>query len=173
MKKLGPIILGFIIGAVLTYYFCPRPEAAENIQALDAKIKIPKDTITVAKAKSLFKNWQQNNITEIDSTIDVEGSRKKTTNVAWSLDEIRTYLDYAEAKSDTLGFTMTGIRVYMANYGKNPDPKLKNRNTLFIAPIGTKNISKGNFVNMTLQGEEGDTGAPPLNRGNGSGGNYP
>ncbi|SEQ96525.1 hypothetical protein SAMN05421824_2689 [Hyunsoonleella jejuensis] len=171
MKKLGPIILGFIIGAVLTYFFCPRPGG--EIHAIDTKIKIPKDTISVAEATKLFKNWQQNNPTEIDSTIEVEGSRKKITNVGWSLSEVRDYLDYAEAKSDSLGFEMTGIRVYMGNYGKNPDPALKNRNTLFIAPVGIKNISKGSTLNLSLQGDDEDTGAPPLNRGAGGGNEYP
>lgn len=173
MKKLGLLILGFIIGALLTYLYCPRPNDMQEMQVMNKKNKTPKDTISVAQAKQLFKNWQKNNPTEIDSTIEVVGSRKITTNVSWSLDVIRDYLDYAEKKSDSLGFKMTGIRVYMANYGKNPDPKLKNRNTLFIAPIGTKNISKGNFVNVTSQGEEGDTGAPPLNRGGAGTGGFP
>lgn len=171
MKKLGPIIVGFIIGALLTYFFCPRPDG--EMHTMDTKIKIPKDTISVAEATKLFKNWQQNNPTEIDSTIEVEGSRKKITNVAWSLSEVREYLDYAEAKSDTLGFTMTGIKVYMGNYGKNSDPKLKNRNTLFIAPVGIRNVSKGSTLNVGFQGDDDDTGAPPLNRGAGGGNEYP
>lgn len=170
MKKLGPIILGFIIGAVLTYYLCPRPTG--EMHTLDAKVKIPKDTISVAEATTLFKNWQKNNATEIDYTLEIEGPRKKTTNVSWTLSDVRGYLDYAEAKSDTLGFKMTGIRVYMANYGKNANPKLKNRNTLFIAPIGTKKISKGSVVNLNIQGP-GDTGAPPLNRGGTGHENFP
>lgn len=170
MKKLGPIIVGFIIGALLTYFFCPRPDG--EMHTMDTKIKIPKDTISVAEATKLFKNWQQNNPTEIDSTIEVEGSRKKITNVAWSLSEVREYLDYAEAESDTLGFEMTGIRVYMGNYGKNPDAALKNRNTLFIVPTGNKKSSKASVLNISLQNGE-DVPVPPLNKGTGGGNEYP
>ncbi len=170
MKKLGPIIVGFIIGALLTYFFCPRPDG--EMHTMDTKIKIPKDTISVAEATKLFKNWQQNNPTEIDSTIEVEGSRKKITNVGWSLSEVREYLDYAEAKSDTLGYKMTGIRVYMGNYGKDTDPSLKNRNTLFIVPTGNKKLSKASALNITLQ-DGGNVPITPLNRGGGGHGEYP
>ena len=63
MKKLIYVILGFIIGAVLTYYFCPR--AVQNMTEISKKV--PKDTISVAEAKILSNNWEQNNPTEIDS----------------------------------------------------------------------------------------------------------
>jgi hypothetical protein len=170
MKKLGPIILGFIIGAVLTYLFCPRQ--TEDMHTIDTKIKVPKDTISVAEATKLFKNWKQNNATEIDSTLEVEGSIKKTTNVGWSLSEVRNYLDYAEATSDSLGFKMTGISVYMGNYGKNANPKLKNRNTLFIVPTGSKKLSKASALNITLQ-DDGIIPITPLNHGGGGTGEYP
>lgn len=170
MKKLGPIILGFIIGAVLTYFFCPRQ--SDDMHTVGAEIKIPKDTISVAEATKLFKNWQQNNPTEIDSTLEVEGSRKKITNVGWSLDIVREYLDYAEAKSDSLGFEMTGIRVYVGNYGKSTNPALKNRNTLFIVPTGNKKLSKASVLNLSLQ-DGGIVPITPLNRGTGGHGGYP
>ena len=170
MKKLGPILVGVIIGALLTYYFCPRQ--GDDMHTVDTKVKIPKDTITVAEATKLFKNWQQNNPTEIDSTIEVIGSRKQTTNVAWSLSEIRDYLDYAEAKSDSLGYKMTGIKVYQGNYGKNGTPSQKNRNTMFIVPTGSKKLSKASIINLTVQGGD-DIPAPPLNKGGNGNGNYP
>ena len=42
---------------------------------------VPKDTISVSEAKILSKNWEKNNVTEIDSTIEIEGSRKKIRSV--------------------------------------------------------------------------------------------
>ncbi len=175
MKKLGLLILGFIIGAVLTYLFCPRVEDGENINQLsaaEAKIKAPRDTITVAEATRLFKNWQRNNPTEIDSTLEVVGSRKITTNVEWSLDVVREYLDYAEKKSDSLGYTMTGIAVYMGNYGEDKSQEKMNRNTMFIVPTGDKNLSKASALNLGLVAA-GNTGTPPLNQGSGGNANYP
>lgn len=176
MKNLGPIIIGVIIGALLTYFFCPRAADTDEMPTIvteqKPEVKAPKDTISVKEATRLFKNWQRNNKTEIDPTIEVEGSRKKTTNVAWSLKDVRAYLDFAEARADSLGFTMTGIRVYEANYGKNPDPALKNRNTLFIVPTGGKKLSKASVVNFSTL-IDGNLPIPPMNHGTGGGGSYP
>ncbi|WP_282135971.1 hypothetical protein [Seonamhaeicola maritimus] len=173
MKNLRPLILGIIIGALATYFFCPRQAVeGDDTKSMAVKIKTPKDTISVAEATKLFKNWQTNNITEIDSTIELEGSRKKITYVGWSLEEIKDYLTYAESKSDTLGYKMTGIRVYMGNYGKNSNPTLKNRNTLFIVPTGSKNVSKANMVPFSIQGG-GNLPIGPLNKGDGGTGGYP
>ncbi|GGD06398.1 hypothetical protein [Hyunsoonleella pacifica] len=170
MKNLGSIILGFIIGALLTYFFCPRP-TGDDMHSMDRKIRAPKDTISVVKATQLFKNWQRNNPTEIDSTLEVEGSRKQTTNVAWSLDVVRDYLDYAEAAIDSSGYKMTGIAVFMGNYGKNSDPKIKNRNTLFIAPTVDGGLSKASIMDLVLQSDPNNK--PPLNAGSGGNGGYP
>mgnify|MGYP000123370623 CR=1 FL=1 len=171
MKKSGPIIIGFIIGAVLTYYFCPRP--SDDIPTMHAENVVPKDIISVAEAKILSNNWEKNNQTEIDSTIEVEGSRKKTRSVWWSLNEVNEYLAYAQAKSDSLGYTMTGVRVYLGNYGTSKKGTKKNRNTMFIVPTGPKNTSKANSLNIFLPPSDGDIPAPPLNEGNGGQGGYP
>lgn len=168
MKKLIYIIFGFIIGALLTYYFCPR--AVQNMTEISKKV--PKDTISVAEAKILSNNWEQNNPTEIDSIIDVEGTKKQMRSVAWSLEDINDYLVYAEAKSDSLGYTMTGVRVYLGNYGNVNNPVKKNRNTMFIVPTGNKNTSKASSLNIFLPPAIQDIPAPPLNDGHGGNGGY-
>ena len=169
MKNLIYIILGFILGVVITYYLFPR----EKVALPEITVRAPKDTISVTEAIKLSNNWANNNKTEIDSLIDVEGSRKKTRSVSWSLDEINEYLTYAQAESDTLGYTMTGVRVYLGNYGKEAKPPRKNRNTMFIVPTGHKNISKAsNAPNFTVFKDE-DIPAPPLNRGSGGNDGYP
>ncbi|MCF7560838.1 hypothetical protein L3X39_09325 [Sabulilitoribacter multivorans] len=170
MKKLTYIILGFIIGAVLTYYFCPRPD---NLNAMDSKVKIPKDTISVAEAKQFSKNWEERNPIEIDSTIEVEGARKVTRSVKWPLEEINDYLIYAKAKSDTLGYNMTGVRVYLGNYGENAEPSKKNRNTMFIVPTGKKKKSEASMNPLNFQGDDEDILVPPLNNGSGGPNGYP
>ena len=171
MKKLGPIILGIIIGAVLTYYFCPRQ--IDELHTMDVENVIPKDTISVAEAKILSKNWERNNATEIDSTLEFEGSKKKIRSVWWSLKDINEYLVYAKAKSGTLGYNMTGVRVYLGNYGKNANPAKKNRNTMFIVPTGIKSTSKASSLNLFLPPSDKDIPAPPLNNGDGNGNGYP
>ena len=174
MKKLGPIILGFIIGAVLTYYFCPRPiEEASAPTTLVEDKGAPKDTITVAEAIKLSNNWANSNATEIDPLIEVEGSKKKMRSVKWTLDEVKEYLTYAEAKSHTLGYKMTGLKVYLGNYGKNGKLGKKNRNTMFIVPTGHKSTSKASSLNLNILTAAEDIPAPPLNNGNGGEGGYP
>lgn len=175
MKKLGLISVGVIIGALLSYFFIPKAADTNKIPQItkaEKKVTAPKDTISIKEATKLFKNWQKNNKTEIDPTIEVEGSRTKTTNVAWSLKDVRAYLDFAEARADSLGFTMTGIRVYEANYGKNPNRALKNRNTLFIVPTGGKKLSKASIFNILIQGD-GNLPIPPMNHGGGGQGEFP
>lgn len=171
MKKLGPIILGIIIGALLTYYFCPRP--INELPTAVAKKGIPKDTISVAEAKLYSANWAKNNETKIDSTLEVEGSKKKMQSVWWSLDDVNEYLAYAKAKSDTLGYTMTGVRIYLGNYGNTKKVIKKNRNTMFIVPTGPRNTSKASSLNINFLVKEGDIPAPPLNEGSGGDGAYP
>ena len=171
MKKLGPIILGFIIGAVLTYYFCPRQ--IDDMYTMEVENVIPKDTISVAEAKILSKNWEQNNPIEVDSTIEVEGSKKKIRSVWWSLDEVNEYLAYAKEKSDTLGYKMTGVRIYLGNYGKVKDPIKKNRNTMFMVPTGARSTSKASSLNVFLPPQDPDIPAPPLNEGQGGNEGYP
>ncbi|MFV9550820.1 hypothetical protein [Algibacter sp. PT7-4] len=171
MKKLGLIILGGIIGALLTYYFCPQSVADKP--NMHAEATAPRDTITVAQAKILSNNWEKNNQTEVDSLIDVEGPRKKMRSVWWSLKEINEYLSYAQAKSDTLGYKMTGVRVYLGNYGKNGKPGKKNRNTMFIVPTGPKNTSKASSLNVLLPPGDPDIPVPPLNDASGGDTGYP
>ena len=168
MKKLALLVVGFVIGALLTYYFCPREiEKMEIMQAAP-----PSGVISVAEATSLYKNWQKNNSVEIDSTLEVVGSRKKTTNVGWSLNVVKQYLDYAETTADSMGYDMTGISIFMGNYGQNSDPAKKNRNTLFIVPTGSKKLSKASMVNLSVQSSK-ILDIPPLNDSTGGQGNYP
>ncbi|MFI1773516.1 hypothetical protein [Thalassobellus citreus] len=164
MKKISYILFGVIIGALATYYFCPRQV---ELESLETRMVIPKDTISVAEAIKLSNNWTNNNPTEIDSTLEVEGSKKATRSVWWALKDVNEYLAYAKAKSDTLGYNMTGIRVYLGNYGKNAKPSKKNRNTMFIVPTGNKTISKASSINIILPPSDDDIPAPPLNRGDG------
>ena len=163
MKKLALIILGFIIGAVLTYYFCPRPD---DMNTMAPEYDKPTGVITIIEAEALSANWAKNNKTEIDSTLDVEGSRKSMRSVKWTLKDVEDYLHFAKSESDSVGYTMTGVRVYLGNYGE------KNRNTMFIVPTGYKNTSKASSVNLNFAVKDEDIPVDPLNDGSGGNDGY-
>ncbi|KJD34552.1 hypothetical protein PK35_01850 [Tamlana nanhaiensis] len=171
MKKLAYLILGLIIGAVLTYYFCPKQcvvGGPENMMA-----KAPKDTISIAEATQLSANWGKYNKTEIDTLLELEGSRKKTQSVWWSIDDINQYIVYAKSGADSLGYSFTGLRVYLGNYGKEALPPKRYRNTMFIVPTGNPSKSKASSLNFILPPDDGDIPLPPLNDGGTGQGGYP
>ena len=73
MKKSAYIVLGFIIGAVLTYYFCPRPEDVEMADAFraDGKIYVVIAVIGVVLAGVFFYLFKlDKKITDIEQQVE-------------------------------------------------------------------------------------------------------
>src|SRR5690606_371121 len=166
MKKLTYILLGCVIGGLLTYYFCPRVEPI-------VKIVKPKGVITVEQAKVLNDNWTIHRKSAVDSAAKKQGRDQDDRSTYWSLEDIENYLGYAKNYSDSLGYTMTGIRVYLGEYGENAGQTKKNLTTMFIVPTGHKAKSQANSLNLNFQGGKGDPIVPPLNKGDGGNGGYP
>ncbi|MBP0905085.1 hypothetical protein ACFSKN_15605 [Mariniflexile gromovii] len=168
MKNLIYIILGAIIGALLTYYFCPRPLEDDG----PIKIVKPKGVITVDKAKELNENWTLYRKAAVDSAAQKQGREQDDRSTYWDLDEIENYLAFAKNQSDSLGYQMTGIRVYLGVYGKNAGQTKKDLTTMFIVPTGRK--SKASSLNLNFRGNDEDVpGGNPLNDGAGGQGGYP
>ncbi|CAH8282921.1 hypothetical protein EV196_11522 [Mariniflexile fucanivorans] len=168
MKNLIYIILGAIIGAVLTYYFCPRQLEGEE----SVKIVKPKNVISVKEAKVLNDNWTLYRKAAVDSAAQKQGRKEDDRSTYWSLTDIENYLEFAKNESDSLGYQMTGIRVYLGVYGKDADESKKDLTTMFIVPTGSK--SKASSLNLNFIGNDEDVpGGSPLNRGTGGGGGYP
>ena len=171
MKKLSYTILGFIIGAVLTYYFCPR-----NLEEDDITYEKPSGVIPIAEADSLNTNWNKYRCKAVDSCVRVQtGGKKDKDNrwASWSLDDIEGYLAYSKKQADSLGYNMTGIRVYLGVYGKNKGQSKKNLTTMFIVPTGKKSHAEASTNPFSLRGNDQDIPTPPLNRGTGGSGGYP
>ncbi len=167
MKNLSYIILGLIIGGLLTYYFCPRVEQPP------VKIVKPKGVITVEEAKALNDNWTIHRKPAVDSAAKKQGREQDDRSTYWDLTDIENYLGYAKNYSDSLGYTMTGIRVYLGEYGENAGQTKKNLTTMFIVPTGHKSKSKANSININLQGDDRGPSVPPLNEGGGGQHGYP
>ncbi|QQY81754.1 hypothetical protein JJL45_12595 [Tamlana sp. s12] len=169
MKKLVLLVLGFILGAVITYYFCPRPLQEE---VAEQKIVKPKGLITIDEAKTLNNNWTKHREKAVDSAAAKQGRKKDTRSTSWDLDEIENYITYAKNQADSLGYDMTGVRVYLGVYGENQGQAKKNLSTMFIVPTGKKSKATASALNLSLRGNDDDIPVDPLNRGGGGQGGY-
>ncbi|GAA4270167.1 hypothetical protein [Hyunsoonleella aestuarii] len=167
MKKIGSIILGFIIGAFVTYYFCPRTVS----EVKEAKIIKPSGVISIAEADSLNNNWTKFRKVAVDSAAKKQGRNKDNRWAAWSLDDIENYISYAKNQSDSLGYDMTGIRIYLGVYGKNAGQTKKNLTTMFMVPTGKKSVSQAS--SLIFQSRRDNIPIDPLNEGQGGDSSYP
>ena len=168
MKKLSYIILGFIFGAVLTYYFCPRQIDME----METKIVKPNGVISIKQAKELDANWTKFREAAVDSAAKKQGRDKDDRWVSWSLEDINGYLAYAKHYSDSIKYDMTGIRLYLGVYGKNAGQSKKDLTTMFIVPTGKKAKSEANSLNLFFPPGGGPIPVPPLNNGSGGSDDY-
>ncbi|WP_418604024.1 hypothetical protein [Hwangdonia sp.] len=163
MKKLSYIILGFIIGALATYYFCPR-QIDDGID--DIKIVKPKGVITPDQAKTLNNNWTTYRKAAVDSAASKQGRKVDNRSTWWSLDDIENYLAFAKHESDSLGYSMTGIRVYLGVYGENAGQDKKDYTTMFMVPTAKKGTDRASMNPFAFQGDEEDCPeCSPLNDG--------
>jgi hypothetical protein len=172
MKKLSYIILGIVIGALATYYFCPR-----TIKNEESGIKIvkPKGVITPLQAKGLSDNWTTERKRANDSAAKKHGREVDDRSAWWSLEDIENYIIYAKDQSNTLGYDMTGIRVYLGVYGTNTGQTKKNLTTMFMVPTGKElQETATSTFGLTLLPSINDVpGGDPLNDGQGGQGGYP
>lgn len=161
MKKLTYILLGCVIGGLLTYYFCPRTEPI-------VKIVKPKGVITIEQAKALNDNWTLYRKAAVDSAAREQGREQDDRSAYWDLEDVENYLAYAKKQSDSLGYTMTGIRVYLGVYGKNSGQTKKDLTTMFIVPTGEKSKSEANSLGLSLRLQNNNVpNGSPLNNANG------
>ncbi|MCR8667815.1 hypothetical protein NO995_08990 [Aestuariibaculum sp. M13] len=168
MKKLSYVFLGIVIGGLLTFFLTPKP-----IKEAVPIVMKPKGVIPQAEAIKLNNNWTKYRKKAVDSAAKAQGATKDDTrSVEWSLSDIQDYLAWAQQEADTLGYTMTGIRVYLGVYGKNAGQAKKDLTTMFIAPIGKVNKAQASILNLRGDDDE-DLPVDPLNEGNGGNGDYP
>ncbi|MDO5980873.1 hypothetical protein [Flavivirga spongiicola] len=169
MKKLSYIILGFIIGAVLTYYFCSRDI---DVKSMSTKFEIPDGVIERDKAEELNNNWTEYREAAVDSAAQRQGRKKDNRWTSWKLKDIENYLAYSKEEAEKLGYDMNGIRVYLGVYGENAGLNKKNLTTMFIVPTGKKSHDTASMMPFTFQSNT-DLPMPPLNNGHGGSGGYP
>lgn len=115
-------------------------------------MSIPKNCITVEKARQLQNNWVATRAIDIERSQGSVDAREFLFSVA----ELQQFLDYIKKGSDTAG--QPGVRIYFGAYDNDGSDKA----TVFLAP--TDGISAGANNNYNLQPlNRGLTGFPPNN----------
>lgn len=91
--------------------------------------------ITSAEAKELNQNFVKTRAKAIDVAIG-----KKDAISSWfSLEELKEYIDFAEAEGKAKGIAVNGLRVYFGAYPKNEQkPEKDNLSTVFFVPTQSK-----------------------------------
>ncbi|MEZ4802797.1 MAG: hypothetical protein R2797_08480 [Gelidibacter sp.] len=125
MKNFFVFLLGAIIGAAAVYFFCCKVDLGDGVIE-------PKGVIKPAEAKALDIAFNSRHQLISDSIV-----RRPDNRSSWySLEDMRNYLSYAENQAKGLGYTMTGIRVYLGAY---PDTANEvGYTTMFFIPTGTQ-----------------------------------
>lgn len=138
MKKILLLLLGFLLGALVTYYYCCKQPITEE------PIRPPSGLITPAQAVVLDTTYNPRYTLVSDSIVKRKGGDNRSS--WYSLSDMRTYLNYAEKQADSLGFKMDGIRVYL---GAHPEFKgVPGYTTMFFIPTGIPNTSNASMFNF-------------------------
>ncbi|WP_298897315.1 hypothetical protein [uncultured Psychroserpens sp.] len=170
MKKLGPIILGIVIGAVAMYFYF------HNIKNVDgmSDTPTPKGIISPKEIKVLTEAYNSR-YDSINNTVfrGVEGGDNRSS--WYSLEDLRNYLTLAEKQAAEQGYTMDGVRIYPGAL-----PAITGRpgyTTFLFVPTGYLDKSEGNMISLK-QGGGGDdmpdgNGLDMGGEGKPPGANYP
>ena len=155
MKKLLLLLVGFVLGALSVYLYC----CSQDQEFVESPVP-PKGVITPSQARDLDRAFDIRHKLISDSIVNRPDNRS-----SWfALKDVRAYLDYAEHYSDSLGYKMDGVRVYLGAY-----PTVKDQagyTTVFFVPTGSENTSEGSMLNYRFQSGSTDIeGAPGFNKG--------
>jgi hypothetical protein len=158
MKKLVPLVLGVVLGALAMCFYCNKIN--EQTPNEMTETPTPKGIVTPDEIKTLTEAYNPRYDT-ISETIfrGVPGGDNRSS--WYSLEDLRNFLTLAEKQAQDLKYNMDGVRVYL---GANP--ALKNRpgyTTLLFVPTGNPMTSEGNMLNLAPQGGPG----PDIPKGNG------
>lgn len=145
MKNFGLLILGFLLGGLVIYFFGLKPVKGDPIVQ---NPRSPKGLITSKEALALDKAYNLKHRIINDSLFKKSENGGDSRSAWWSIKDIQDYINYAENQAGKLGYTMDGLRLYMGSY---PDSREQTGlTTMFFVPTGYKNTSDGSM--FPLQG---------------------
>ena len=141
MKNVSLLIIGAIIGALATYYFCPNCAGHEDV--VEDIIK-PAGVITSKEAMVLDEAFNSRHQLISDSIV----MRPDNRSAWWSIED------------------MDGVRLYLGAYPDSPKEGV-GYTTMFFVPTGTQALSEGSSMPLDFKRQGGDIpGGDGLNKGN-------
>ncbi|MAZ28367.1 MAG: hypothetical protein CL868_14990 [Cytophagaceae bacterium] len=150
--------ISFILAASLMILLsaCNNPTTAENVVP-----KAPKGTISTKEARELSMEFAKTRQPLLDSI----AGREESVSSWWSLEDIKSYIAFAEKTAAEKGYKMDGIRIYQAAYPKDFSDKEKaGYMTMLIVPTGTNTGEQKGGFSFMLEGDA-DLDVAPLNFG--------
>lgn len=161
MKNVSLLIIGAIIGAFTTYYFCPN--CLGEVETLSATIVKPSGIITPKHAETLDQAFNSRHELISDSIVKRPGGDNRSS--WYSLTDINNYIKYADSQATSLGYKMDGLRVYLGAHADNPKMGV-GYTTMFFIPTGVPARSEGSSIPFIFKRKGGDIpGGDGLNEG--------
>ncbi|MCK8481213.1 hypothetical protein [Psychroserpens algicola] len=144
MKKLVPIILGFILGAIAMYFYFHNIKNEEDM----SNTPTPKGIINPSQIQALTEAY--NPRYDTISNKFFAGVKGGDNRSSWySLEDLRNFLTIAEDSAKASGYTMTGVRLYLGAHPQVGD--VPGYTTMLFVPTGYEHTAEGNMLNMYLQ----------------------
>ncbi len=146
--RLLPLVLGIVIGALISYFYFGS-QTTDDDQKVQARPE-PTGLISPEEARTMDMAFNSRHQLISDSITKRPDNRSSW----WALDNLRSYLDYAENEAMNQDYTMDGIRVYLAAYPNEGEEV--GYTTMFFVPTGISNASKGSMFNFNYLEGSGD-----------------
>lgn len=123
----------------------------EELQGLDVKQRASLRGPAAEMMQKMVKQQQEEPL--------VKPTFKLSASSSYSVKELDTYMKYAKQQADSLGYDLTGYRIYFGVFPKDKKYDRKSDElTVFISPTGkVKSKQEGNLFSTSLfQGIDGD-----------------
>ena len=150
MKKIPYLIIGLIIGYLANMFIGTQEPPTDAVNIVK-----PKGVITAKEAMLYDKNYNPRYELISDSILGKPDNRSSW----YALSDMKNYLEYAQHVSDSLGYQMDGIRVYLGAH------QPEGYTTMFFVPTGFKTggmlPQKSNDIEGAGGLNNGNTGVPP------------
>lgn len=160
MKNFLLFLTGLILGFLVCYFINRDDHIADEVEVVeetDMVVEEPENQERFAKPGGLVTPDQMKILSENYNDRHAAVERvfgKEDNRSSWySIDDIKSYLVYADSSASAKGYEMDGLRLYI---GAKGDAKNKGMVTLFISPTGKRITGEGSFLFNSYQGGSGD-----------------